>query len=111
MKKVNVILVAVALLFGTLTSNAAVDPVVTTSETTKEIRKLLKDPGFEVNSEINAMVTFIINKNGRIVVLSVDCETKAVCKFIKSRLNYNELGAELEKGKEYKVPIRIKSEI
>ncbi|PHS66695.1 MAG: hypothetical protein COB12_05695 [Flavobacterium sp.] len=110
MKKVNVILVAVALLFGTLTSYAAVDPVVTTSETTKEIGKLLKNPGFEVNSEINAMVTFIINKEGQIVVLSVDCETKTVCKYIKSRLNYNTLGSELEKGKEYKVPIRIKSE-
>ena len=107
MKKVNVILVALALSIGTLTSYAAVDPVVTTSETTKEIGKLLKDPGFEVNTDINAMVTFVINKNGKIVVLSVDCETKTICKFIKNRLNYNELGSELEKGKEYKVPVRI----
>lgn len=110
MKKVNVMLVAVALFIGTLTSYATVDPVVTTSETTKEIGKLLMDPGFEVNSEIEAMVTFIINKEGQIVVLSVDCETKTVCKYIKSRLNYNKLGSDLEKGKEYKVPIRIKSE-
>jgi len=110
MKKVNVILVALVLFAGTLTSYAAEDPVVTAKETTKEIAKLLENPGFVVEDSINAYVTFIVNKNNEIVVLSVDCEMRSVCKFIKSRLNYNELGTDLEKGKEYKVPIRIVKE-
>ena len=110
MKKVNVILVALVLFAGTLTSYAAEDPVVTSKETTKEIAKLLENPGFAVDDSINAYVTFIVNKNNEVVVLSVDCEMKTVCKYIKSRLNYNKLGTKLEKGKEYKVPIRIVQE-
>jgi len=110
MKKVNVILVAVALFIGTLTSYATTVPVVTKSKTSVEIGKLLENPNFKVNSEIMAFVTFVINKNNEVVVLSVDCDTKSVCKYIKSRLNYKKLGTNLIQGKEYKVPIRIKNE-
>ncbi len=110
MKKLKVILVALVLFAGTLSTYAAVDPVVTTKKTTIEIAKLLEKPGFVIEESIYAYVTFIVNKNNEVVVLSVDCETKGVCKFIKSRLNYNELGTDLEKGVEYKVPVRIVKE-
>lgn len=110
MKKVNVILVALALFIGTLTSYAGVDPVVTSKEPTKEIRELLKAPGFEIDSEMRAVVTFVVNKNNEVVVLSVDCETKQICSYIKSRLNYQKIDTNLKKGVEYKVPVRIKKE-
>ncbi len=111
MKKVNVILVALALFIGTLTSYAGVDPVTLPLEPTKEIGELLKAPGFEVDSDIRAVVTFVVNKNNEVVVLSVDCETKQFCKYIKSRLNYQKIDSGLKKGVEYKVPIRIQKEI
>lgn len=110
MKNVKVILVALVLFAGTLNSYAAVDPVVTPKKTTNEIAKLLENPGFVVDDSINAYVTFIVNKNNEIVVLSVDCEMRSVCRYIKSRLNYNKLGTSLEKGKIYEVPIRIVNE-
>jgi len=110
MRNLKVILVALVLFAGTFNSFAAVDPVVTTKETTSEIAKLLENPGFFVEDFINAYVTFIINKNNEVVVLSVDCEIRSVCKFIKSRLNYNKLDTSLEKGKTYEVPIRIVKE-
>jgi len=110
MKKVNVILVALALFIGTVTSYAGVDPVSTSPETTKEFGELLKAPGFEIDSEMNAVVTFVVNKNNEVVVLSVDCETKQICSYIKSRLNYQKIDTDLEKGVEYKIPIRIKKE-
>tara|TARA_R110000787_G_scaffold41071_16_gene101664 strand:- start:17054 stop:17386 length:333 start_codon:yes stop_codon:yes gene_type:complete len=109
MKKVNVILVALALFIGTLTSYAGVDPV-TTTETTKEFVKLLKAPGFEIDSEIKVVVTFVVNKNNEVVVLSVDCEAKQICNYIKSRLNYQKINTDLQKGVEYKIPVRIKKE-
>ncbi len=110
MKKVNVFLVALALFIGTLTSYASADPLIIPSETTKEFGKLLKAPGFEINSEMRAIVTFVVNKNNEVVVLSVDCETKQISSFIKSRLNYQKIETNLKKGVEYKVPIRIKKE-
>ncbi len=110
MKNVKLILVALVLFAGTLTSYAAVDPVVTSNETTKEITKLLENPEFVIDENIDAFLTFIINKNNEIVVLSVDCDVESVSKFIKSRLNYNKLGTELKKGKQYKIPIRIVKE-
>jgi len=110
MRNLKVILVALVLFAGTLSSFATVDPVVTSKKTTNEIAKLLNDPGFFVDDSINAYVTFIINKNDEVVVLSVDCDTRSVCRFIKSRLNYNKLGTNLEKGQIYKVPIRIVKE-
>tara|TARA_B100000795_G_scaffold244212_1_gene208613 strand:+ start:572 stop:904 length:333 start_codon:yes stop_codon:yes gene_type:complete len=109
MKKVNVILVALALFIGTLTSNAGVDPV-TTKEITKEFVKLLKAPGFEINSEIKVVVTFVVNKNNEVVVLSLDTEAKQIRNYIKSRLNYQKIDTYLQKGIEYKIPVRIKKE-
>ena len=111
MKKVNLVLVALALFIGTLTSFAGVEPVTLPLEPNKEIGELLKAPGFEVESDIQAYVTFVVNKNNEVVVLSVDCETKKICKYIKSRLNYQKIDSGLKKGVEYKVHVRIKKEI
>jgi hypothetical protein len=111
MKKLKLILLALVLFTGTLSTYAANDPHVSSNKTTKEIAKILENPDFEFEESIYAYVTFIVNKNNEVVVLFVDCETKGVCKFIKNRLNYRQLGTELEKGVEYKVPIRIVNEV
>jgi hypothetical protein len=110
MKNVKVFLVALVLFVGTLSSYAAVDPIVKTKTTSEEIAALLENPGFTVEDEINATVTFVLNKNNEIVVLSIDCNNLSVNSFIKNRLNYKEIKAQLVKGKEYNIPIRIRGE-
>ena len=62
MKNLKVILVALVLFAGTLSSYAALDPVVTSKKTTNEIAKLLENPGFAIDDSVNANVTFIVNK-------------------------------------------------
>lgn len=107
MKKVNVILVALALLVGTIFSTAAVPAPVVKTSFSVEIAKLLEDPDFLEDVEVVASVTFVINAEGEIVVLLVDTDNNMVEGFIKSRLNYQKLSTPMEKGREYIVPIRI----
>lgn len=109
MKNVSVILVAFALLFGTSISTAA---VVTEKEGDKvsisqEIASLLQNLEIELEEDLRSNVTFMINSEHEIVVLTVDSENEVVEQFIKSRLNYEKLENDLTPGKEYVVPVRI----
>jgi len=56
------------------------------------------------------MVSFMLNDENEIVVISVETEDDNVERFVKSRLNYQEVASTLEQGKAYKVPVRIVSE-
>ena len=109
MKNLKVVVSAFLILVSTTISTAALaaDDPKTTSE---EIASLLKNPGFDVEHDITAFVTFIINKNSEIVILSIDSEDENMKRFIKGRLNYQKVGSSEEKGKEYKVPVRMTSE-
>ncbi len=109
MKNLKVLLVAIALLIGTLFSIAAEPAPVVKSKFSVEITKLLENPNFTMT--VTTSVCFVINSEGEIVVLSVDTEFDKVEKFIKSRLNYEKIDTELVKGKEYTVPIRIITEV
>ena len=105
MKRVKVILVATALLFGTLLTTAAVPAPVAKTSFSVEIGKLLENPNFDM--EVTTSVCFVINSEGEIVVLSVDTKNTMVERFIKSRLNYEKIKSPLTKGIEYTVPVRI----
>ncbi len=105
MKNVKVILVATALLIGTLFTTAAVPAPVKKTNFSVEIEKLLENPNFDI--EVTTSVCFVINSEGEIVVLSVDTKDTVVERFIKSRLNYEKIEAHLIKGREYRVPVRI----
>lgn len=107
MKNLSVILVAFALLFGTSISTAAVVTKKGGKSVSQEIGKLLKNPKFLVEGDMNADVTFTINSENEIVVLTVDTQNDFVERFIKSRLNYKQLENELVEGKEYNVPVKI----
>jgi len=107
MRKVSVILMAFVFLFSTSMVSAAVNPVDSKDSTSAEIAKLLKDPGFVVEVETTAFVTFVVNKEGEIVVLSIESENETMERFIKQRLNYKKLESSSKPGKEYVVPVRM----
>ena len=110
MKKVSVILVALVLLFGTnlTAADAGLDKEkkLTISQ---EIGDLLADADMELDYDVNANVTFMINEEGEVVVLTVDTNDSSIKRFIKSRLNYKILQNKLLAGEEYKVPIIMKA--
>ncbi|MFT5238351.1 MAG: hypothetical protein ACI9M9_001957 [Flavobacteriaceae bacterium] len=110
MKKLSVILIAFVLLLGTNVTAADAgldkDKKLTISE---EIGELLKDADMELDYDVNANVTFMINGEGEIVVLIVDTSDISIERFIKSRLNYKKLQNKLLAGEEYKVPIIMKA--
>ncbi len=107
MRKLSLILVALALVMTSVTSAAVVSEDLKVIPTEKQIGELLENPSFEMTSEEKAFVTFIINEDHEIVVLTVDTDNESVDKFVKSRLNYNKLEGALKVGHEYKVPIVI----
>ena len=107
MKKLNVLLLAIAFIMTTIV-NANTDPKSTPDDLVKEIQELLKQPYFEVDKQEEAYVIFTLNKNKEFVVLFVDAENEIVENFIKFRLNYKKVKSELKTGQKlYKVPVRI----
>lgn len=109
MKKLQAILLATVLFVGTFASAAVIPAKDKKSATSEEIRLLLTDPTFEVEVDTAAYVTFMLNKEGEIIVLTVDTDNAVVEAYVKARLNYHKLSTPLEIGKQYEVPITLKS--
>ena len=110
----KVFILAVAFAFSGVLS-ASTEPVKVSIENSdsslsQKVGKLLKNPSFEVEKDLSATVLITINKENELVVLSVDSEHETFESFIKSRLNYKKLEAELNgKARTFKVPITLKS--
>jgi hypothetical protein len=110
MKRFTLLLAAFVLL-GTSTAFSAIDSADTNKNTTSvEMAKLLKNPDFIVDHEMEANVLFTVNDDNEIVVLSVETEDSQVASYVKDRLNNRELKSDLQTGKQYVLPVRIKSE-
>ena len=110
MKKVNFLVLAVAIMVSSVLS-ASTEPAKADNPTTlsKTIGTLLQKPSFEVQEDLTAKVTFTVNEDNEIVVLTVDTDTEAVEDFIKSRLNYEKLDTN-KIGEQFTVPVRITAE-
>lgn len=109
MKKLSVMLVALVLLVGTTISATPVPVVKDKKTVSQEIENFLKNTNMELDKDVNAFVTFIINEEQEVVVLTVDTDNEVVARFIKSRMNYKKLENKLLQGEEYKLPVRLKA--
>jgi hypothetical protein len=113
MKKLKILLLATALVFsGTLfANNDNKENEAAYLAVSEEIGELLDNPGFDVDDEINAVVTIAVNNDRQMVVLRVDCESKQICSYIKSRLNYKTLPKDIAfNEKKFKVPVKVTPE-
>ncbi|WP_115462505.1 hypothetical protein [Winogradskyella aurantiaca] len=113
MKTLKVLLLAVAFTFSGALS-ASTEPVKKTAEKSNEISKtvskLLENPSFQIDDELNAMIILTVNQENEIVVLSVDSDHETLESYIKNRLNYEKLDTDFSgKQKTYKVPVKVKS--
>ena len=121
MKKVSLLIVAVALLLTGNVFAADVDPCSenlrflepTPVKISAQIKQLLKErSGFNLGTEneMEAVVRFTVNNESEIVVLSVNTADERLENFVKARLNYEKVADQsLEEGKIYAVPIRMRA--
>ncbi|NNC35768.1 MAG: hypothetical protein HKP24_12820 [Croceitalea sp.] len=111
MRKISVILVAVALLTaGNVLANNNTEPINPTQKLASQIHKVLESNSFNVKEDLTANVRFTINNEGEIVVLSVDTKDEILEGFLKGRLNYHKVEvANVKEGTMYTVPVRIRA--
>lgn len=110
MKRFKLFLLALGLVASTTAFAANPAPITEGNPTSKELKKLLNDPEFIVEHDMQADVLFTINDENEIKVLSVATENEELVNYVKSRLNNETLDGDLETGKQYVVPFRIKAE-
>jgi len=86
-----------------------------TKETNKEklrseIAVLLEKPQIKLErNEINASIEFILNAKGEIVILSVDSDKEAIDDYVKTRLNYKKVDADITRtgNKVFKLKLKV----
>ncbi|WP_282044313.1 hypothetical protein [Winogradskyella flava] len=108
-KTLKMLVLVVTIAFSSVLS-ASTNPVEKAEPTsvTETVGNLLKNPDFQFNEDIGAMVEIVINQDDEMVVLSVDTKSETVEKYIKSRLNYKKISKEvLRNRKSFKIPVRI----
>ncbi len=111
MKTIKMLLLVVAFTFGSVASSNALTIEKDPTSIKEEITKLLKNPSFNLEHDIQANVTLMFNKNSEIVVLAVDCNCKQTANYIKSRLNYKKLDVSVESlNKPFVLPVKIEIE-
>lgn len=108
MRKTSLAVFATALFaVGTLTANTS-ENLNPTKKLSAQIHQMLESNSFDVDDDLVANVRFTINKEGEIVVLSVETENETLEGFVKGRLNYQKVDLQNTKeGKLYTVPVRI----
>jgi hypothetical protein len=108
MRKFKVL--ALALLIGTVGLFAAntSDPDDPKKEIRNQIVKLLEDPSFVIEKEMNVVIKFTFNSEGEIVVLCAGCKDKQVVNYIRKNLNGKKFDSPGVKDKIYKMPLKIK---
>jgi len=108
MKK-QIVLTTLLLVFAIVVSNANSSGEPTTLKLSEQIQKLLDSSTFDLSEgEMKAQVRFTFNKEGEIVVLSVDTEDSSLEGFVKGRLNYQKVQLDqVEEGKIYTVQVRV----
>ena len=103
-------LMALALVIGTSSLFAFnSNPLEVKKEIRTEIVDLLKAPSFDVDNEINVMMTFTFSSEGEIVILNVDSKNRNVLNYIRKNLNYKKIENPGIRDKIYTMPLKLKS--
>ncbi len=110
MKKLKATLMALLLLVGTTVSAVNLPKDEKDPTTSEELSELLKSPDFIVEKKQIAHVKFMLNEEHEIVVVSVKTDDAHVDSYVKNRLNYHKINANLEEGKVYSFNFVLVSE-
>ena len=107
MKKLVVFFMAVALSSTTLFANNDMKKGKEEGTALRtEISNMLND--FETEKSVEADISFMINKKGEIIVLSVDSKNEKLESFVKATLNYKSVKNVVSKRmKVFRLPFKI----
>lgn len=110
MKKLAVLFLVFALSTSTAFANNADDDKKKkdNQQLRTEIVNLLGSGETTLNISCKAMVSFMINNEGEIVVISVDSKNNALESYVKRKLNYKKVSAKIPNMKIYTLPLRVK---
>ncbi len=108
MKSIKLLVLLVTFSLGSFASTTPKDNPSNGQNLVKEVTQLLDAPNFKITEDLTAQVTFMLNKNNEIIVVSVDTDSKGVEDYVKSRLNYKKIKSNPSK-KLFKMPFRIKA--
>lgn len=110
MKNLKLLICVIAIsLFASSAAFANSTETTTSSQLRAEVVDLLGSHPFdEVEEGIEATVSFMLNKESEIVIISVDSNSQGVEEFVKEKLNYQKVNTTgLKNGKIYEMPITL----
>lgn len=104
---VGILLVSVFTVSSTIANNP--NPIESKKILRSEIVSLIGDNiPLEINKEVNAEISFVLNKNNEVVIVSVDSHHENLDAFIKSKLNYKKLFTRTaKKGEVYRFNLKV----
>ena len=111
MNNLKTIITVIAISLSTVFTTVASEKKPTEDKKTlrTEIVSLLgnKIP-LDVNQSHSAQISFIVNNNNEVVVISVNSKTPEFSSYVKRKLNYKKINLKnIKKGEVYRMPIKI----
>jgi hypothetical protein len=111
MKTLKTIITVIAISLSTIFSVTATEknPTSTKKELRTELVSLLgnKIP-LDIDKSYSAEISFIVNNENEVIVISVDSKVSSFVKYAKTRLNYKKINTKnIKKGEVYRMPIKI----
>lgn len=107
-------LLALALVFGTMTLSANTFTIPEEDDLNREIRtqivQLLDTPDFNINNDMNLEITFTFNSEGEIVVLNVNSRNTKVLDYVRTHLNHKKIDTPAQRGEIFIMPFTFKME-
>lgn len=114
MKNVKVIISAIVLTLFVSSTVFASTPTKTSNKNQlrTELIKLLGDfDAVHQEKDLTAYVSFIVNDENQVVVITVDSDNKSVDAFVKGKLNYKKVVASgIERGEVFIMPLKIEKQ-
>ena len=110
MKNFKLIITVIALtLFVSSATFANATETTSSNQLRAEVVELLGSHPFdEIEEGVEATVSFMLNKEGEIVIISVDSDSEGIEEFVKGKLNYQKINTTgLKNGKIYEIPLTL----
>ena len=111
MKNLKTIITVIAIGLSTIFSVAATEnnPTNINKVLRTELVSLLGDKiPLKIDKSYSAEITFIVNNENEVIVISVDSKLSGFNKYAKSKLNYKKIKIKnIKKGEIYRMPIKI----
>ncbi|MFD2826359.1 hypothetical protein ACFSYG_07740 [Leeuwenhoekiella polynyae] len=109
MKKLHVLVLALALTATNLFANTDPKPESKSVELRAQVVALLGNSDIELEQDIlENNIHFMVTAQGKLVVLNVDTENKIIENYIKSRLNYKKTDIKVSGNRFFNITYTIK---